>query len=1200
MISLLALTCFVTAPLAQETGPREFGPHEVETGATDVKVDRAPAARDIAPGVAPDGATVPPIRPRISLPSGTAPTALTDEQVRALGPISYDIAVRRDLMHFDLVEGTHWIRARAYKASADGTGFTYFPFLGSKASRNWPVTFRVDSATVGGQALALSAEAQVQRVGERYELDRGPVNVFYELALDQVEQVFRVETAGLNGDLILNLDLDTDLDMAPRGEGFRFSGPDGGMDLSGAFVLDADGGRTPIATVRRKGGLQLVVPATMVASLGGEVVIDPIVTSWGITSNPDDQIDIDAAYDNTTDTYSFVYEDPFSATDNDVFLTVVEINGTFVDEAAIDFTSSTWQDPEIANLNGDDVSLVVATRVLSGDDEIVGRIYDYSSLGVSTPQFVIANTNNGGSTTWTNANPDVGGNGSVAAGNSFLVCWERLFNSDSSILPRFTTVDAAGNVGSLGSVLLPFAPNARCDNVRVSESTGNPLSVNVWNLCWARGDTVTGEQQIFSAQLNSDGTLATSANLVLDLGTTGNPQNLDISDALNLGGLDPTYLISYDEFAPSDEDVVLLVCRNAERISTIDLEVREHTPFANQDVARLSTTAEDFVVCYSELTSGDWVYHVTTLDLVQSQLAISERRTILDPVNTGVLSDGPGMASRFSGGLLGSRFVGIGWDHLDSTDYDVAGVSFFASNPASPAWQYCYGVPNSTGDLGFLRLEGSQSISFDKTAVASGLPSGQFCLLVGATGFDDVPLAGGSTGTLCLGGSIGRYNSTITQADSSGVATFLIDPTALPGGSGTFSAMPGMQYQWQVWHRDLSGIGLPTSNFTNAVSITFDNPGGPSNDGCAGAIPLPANSSTAFDTTAATPSGPPWPCAFGGAADVWFSYRTIGIEDIEVSTCNIATYDTAIQIFTGDCANLVPLTCNDDDASCSSFTSIAEVSDVPAGTDLLIRVGGFNGEVGTGTVTLTSTPGSGAADECAGAVPLVEGVSRSFDTSTATTSAPAWPCASGGSDIWFTYTTAIASSDVTVETCGSSYDTAIQIFSGSCGSLTPRACNDNACGTQSRAVVSGLPSGTTLLIRVGGSNGATGSGTVLLTEAAPPPPTPSFASEIVPLFTSYSCTGCHQGTSPPAGLNLTGAASTVRSRLVGVASQLGGCSSPFPQVRVTAGNANQSTLYRLVSGNASCASLNSSMVMNSPSTDADLVRDWIDAGAPNN
>ena len=826
MISLLALTCFVTAPLAQETGLREFGPHDFETGATDVKVNRAPAARDIAPGVAPDGATVPPIRPRISLPSGTAPTALTDEQVRALGPISYDITVRRDLMHFDLVEGSHWVRGRAYKASADRTGFTYFPFLGSKASRNWPVTFRVDSATVGDRALALSAEAQVQRVGERYELDRGPVDVFYELALDQVEQVFRVETAGLNGDLILNLDLDTDLDIAPRGEGFRFSGPDGGMDLSGAFVLDADGGREPIATLRHEGGLQLVVPATMVASLGGEVVIDPIITSWGITSNPDDQIDIDAAYDNTTDTYSFVYEDPFSATDNDVFLTVVEINGTFVDEAAIDFTNSTWQDPEIANLNGDEVSLVVATRVLPGDDEIVGRIYDHSSLGVSTPQFVIGNTNSGGSTTWTNANPDVGGNGSIAAGNSFLVCWERLFNSDSSILPRFTTVDAAGNVGSLGSVLLPFDPDARCDNVRVSESTGDPTRVNLWNLCWARGDTATGEQQIFSAQLNSDGTLATAANMVRDLGTTGDPQDLDISDALDLGGLDPTYLISYDDFAPSAEDVVLVVCRNAVGLRAVDLQISEHADLtADQDVARLSTSDEDFVVCYPEQdTSGDWVYHVTTLDLVQGgQLAISERRTILTPVNAGVLSDGPGMASRFSGGLLSSRFVGIGWNHLEGADYDAVGVTFFASNPDSPATQYCYGVPNSTGDRGFLRLEGSESVNFDKTAVVSALPAGQFCLLVGATGFADIPGAGGSAGTLCLGGNLGRYNSTITPTSSEGIATFPIDPTVLPIGLGTSPAMPGMQYQWQVWHRDLTLSGA-TSNFTNAVSVQFEGP----------------------------------------------------------------------------------------------------------------------------------------------------------------------------------------------------------------------------------------------------------------------------------------------------------------------------------------------------------------------------------------
>ena len=141
--------------------------------------------------------------------------------------------------------------------------------------------------------------------------------------------------------------------------------------------------------------------------------------------------------------------------------------------------------------------------------------------------------------------------------------------------------------------------------------------------------------------------------------------------------------------------------------------------------------------------------------------------------------------------------------------------------------------------------------------------------------------------------------------------------------------------------------------------------------------------------------------------------------------------------------------------------------------------------VGTGTVTLTSTPSGGGGpgpDECAGAVPLLDGVSRSFDTSSATSSAPAWPCAgSGGSDIWYSYTTALSGSDVT--TCGSSYDTAVEIFSGSCGSLTSLACNDDACARQSTATATGLSSGTTLLIRVGGYNGLSGAGTVELTES---------------------------------------------------------------------------------------------------------------------
>ena len=46
-----------------------------------------------------------------------------------------------------------------------------------------------------------------------------------------------------------------------------------------------------------------------------------------------------------------------------------------------------------------------------------------------------------------------------------------------------------------------------------------------------------------------------------------------------------------------------------------------------------------------------------------------------------------------------------------------------------------------------------------------------------------------------------------------------------------------------------------------------------------------------------------------GGADIWFSYTTTSTDAVIVSTCNNASYDTAIEIFSGDCANLVPVVC---------------------------------------------------------------------------------------------------------------------------------------------------------------------------------------------------------------------------------------------------------------------------------------------------
>jgi len=123
-----------------------------------------------------------------------------------------------------------------------------------------------------------------------------------------------------------------------------------------------------------------------------------------------------------------------------------------------------------------------------------------------------------------------------------------------------------------------------------------------------------------------------------------------------------------------------------------------------------------------------------------------------------------------------------------------------------------------------------------------------------------------------------------------------------------------------------------------------------------------------------------------------------------------------------------------------------------------------------------------AQDECANAVNLPLGVATAFNTAGSTTSAPAWPCAAGGSDIWYRITVATGGA-LNINTCGSGYDTALELFSGTCASLTSLACNDDFCGLQS-TLNAGVAAGTYFL-RVGGFASQTGAGTVIANIAPP-------------------------------------------------------------------------------------------------------------------
>lgn len=123
-------------------------------------------------------------------------------------------------------------------------------------------------------------------------------------------------------------------------------------------------------------------------------------------------------------------------------------------------------------------------------------------------------------------------------------------------------------------------------------------------------------------------------------------------------------------------------------------------------------------------------------------------------------------------------------------------------------------------------------------------------------------------------------------------------------------------------------------------------------------------------------------------------------------------------------------------------------------------------------------------DNCSGAVVVVNGANGPYDNLTATTSAPAWPCAAGGNDVWFLYVSGGAGT-LQADVCGATHDSALQIFDGAggCGSLVSLGCNDDSCGLASSLTVP-VNAGV-YYIRVGGFAGDTGTFTLNVNGPAP-------------------------------------------------------------------------------------------------------------------
>ena len=94
--------------------------------------------------------------------------------------------------------------------------------------------------------------------------------------------------------------------------------------------------------------------------------------------------------------------------------------------------------------------------------------------------------------------------------------------------------------------------------------------------------------------------------------------------------------------------------------------------------------------------------------------------------------------------------------------------------------------------------------------------------------------------------------------------------------------------------------------------------------------------------------------------DVWYHLVACGTGTMSVSLCDLVGFDSDLAVYTGDCGSLTQIACNGDASGCGNYTSQLSV-DVTQGQSCYIRIGGWQGATGSGTMLV-----DGPGDPCDG------------------------------------------------------------------------------------------------------------------------------------------------------------------------------------------------------------------------------------------
>lgn len=742
-----------------------------------------------------------------------------------------------------------WARGGNYKASFGTEGARFVPFFGSQAPRNFPLHFTLASIEAGDTALLIDSSAPAELDALRITYARGPVLERYDLALEQVEQSFVIDTSGLSGNLILRLVVDTELQGQFDEQGIVFSNEHGSVSYSQAFVVEDSGDRLPLQTTLDGSTIEIQVPADAVEASNGKLVIDPIINISSLPTQGFELLNPDTA-SGVESERCYVVESIYSQTDHDVLGYRLSENDIVISSVSIEFTDMDWRMPKVAyNRNSQRWLAVAQAQPTAGKYEIYGRQFTMGAQVMLFPQFSL--TPSAGN----HYNPTLGGDLNPEAGTQYaMVCEYVCDTCPTTCTMKGVFVSGTGSIVGPGFTWCPNLPSgSRYVRPALSKTNGiAPIASRYWGLAYELSSGLLfSDTDLYFRRIPYGGPGGESP-LTID-GGSGYTTNASVSSPAGSGADSGRVLVSYT-YTPTfagNATIRGALVKIGDPASTLTMQVLDTqdlidlvgaTTANQQGSSTTDSDGADFVVAWSETntsTSSNFI-GISTVTTIGDKLAPAGG-TSSAYFGTNERPTGVSALAKYSasGAPIPSRMYSVAAEADDANSVGIAEALLYAPgyftyfcSPGTGATLPCpcgnapssqsRGCDNSS-NTGGGSLSGSGSLELDSISLSASFlrPNATAIFLQG-----DVAVPAGVTfgdGIRCAGGQLLRL--AVRTTSSGGQSTYPVageDSIRIRSNSLGAPISAGAKRVYQVYYRDpLSSGCAATFNITSAVQVQW-------------------------------------------------------------------------------------------------------------------------------------------------------------------------------------------------------------------------------------------------------------------------------------------------------------------------------------------------------------------------------------------